>query len=399
MGFDSRMRSSPHNFVDDVRDNWNLPDSVGIYDTTLRDGAQTPGLVYTREEKLEIARSLDALGVQRIQAGMPAISDEEAAAISEIADLDLDGEIWGFSRCRPDDIDLLVDCGVDAAICEIAMSDRKIDAYGFDGIEDVLERAVETVEYAKGHGLYVAFFPVDMTGASLENLEAISRATVEEGGADELVAVDTVGFALPETMRYLVERLKSWTDVPVQMHCHNDYGLGTACSLAGVQAGAEWIQCSANGLGERTGNADLAEVAVSLRNLYDLDPGIEFEKLTEVSRRIAELAGVPNSPIKPVTGEKTFVRESGAVVSQMYRGMYDAVEPYPPELVGQERDIVLGKKSGQASVRWKLADLGHESVSEDAVAELVDRVKRRSSREKRPVSDGEFAEMAADVLE
>lgn len=241
---------SPFNFIDEVMGDIRLPKKVGVYDVTLRDGEQTPGVVFRKEEKLKIAKALDDLGVQRIEAGMPVVSAEDKAAVKAIAHYGLGAEIWGFCRCVKTDVDACLEADVDAVICEIATSDLKHKAYGLDK-EKVMTRAVETLRYAKDHGLYTAFFSVDLTRSDLNFLKTINTAAVNEGKADELVVVDTLGVALPEAIYYLTKKFKEWFKVPIHIHCHNDFGLSTACELAAMRTGAEWAHVTINGLGEK----------------------------------------------------------------------------------------------------------------------------------------------------
>jgi methanogen homocitrate synthase len=207
-----------------------FPQRLKIYDVTLRDGEQTIGVVFDKEEKLQIAKMLDELGVDRIEAGMPVVSKEDKEAVELILKADLRAEIWGFCRAVKGDIDACIDVGVKHIICEIATSPHKMKAYNFTP-EGVLDKVLDCLQYAKSRGLYTAFFAVDATRAELGYLETIYRKAVEEGKADEVVMVDTLGVASPETMFYLTKKLREWVNVPIMTHCHNDFGLGTACTL------------------------------------------------------------------------------------------------------------------------------------------------------------------------
>ena len=335
---------SQYNFIDEIRKSLSLPKKVALYDCTLRDGEQTPGVVFRRDEKVRIARALDEIGVPRIEAGMPVVSAEDKAAVKEIAQLGLGAEIWGFSRCARSDIDANVECGVDGVICEIATSELKQKAYEFDK-ENVVRKAVEAVSYAKERGVRTAFFAVDMTRSNLDYLRRIYTMAVNEGHADEVVVVDTLGVALPEAMYFLTKKVKDWVNVPIHVHCHNDFGLGTACTLASIRAGAEYAHVSINGLGEKTGNADLAEVALSMHLLYNIDVGIRYEKLCELSRLVEDVSGVKVPPGKPITGTNVFRRESGLAVQQLIK-YPPAVESFLPELVGGKEKWSLGRRVG-----------------------------------------------------
>jgi len=363
---------------------------VGFYDTTLRDGEQTVGVVLDAEQKLEIARALDELGIERIEAGFPRVSDEDRRAIELIRDAGLRAEVWGFSRAVQADVEALVELGLRASVIESPISDLKLDALGVSR-EQMLDRIRRAVAFAAERGVTVAYFGVDGTRADPGFFDAAYDAAVE-AGAREVVVVDTLGIAAPEAVAELVGRPRERLGVPVHFHGHDDFGVATAAALAAVRAGASWIHGTINGMGERAGNADLAEVALALRGLYGIESGLRLERVREVSTRVRALAGYELEPWKPLVGENLFTRESGAVASQFHDP--PAIEPYSSELVGAERRIVLGKKSGLDSIRIKLAELGLD-VPADAEARLLERVKELGARERRLVTDDEFRELAA----
>jgi isopropylmalate/homocitrate/citramalate synthase len=358
---------------------------VGLYDTTLRDGEQTIGVVLTPEEKLEIAQALDAAGVDRIEAGFPRVSAEDFRAVELIARADLRAEVWGFSRAVQADVDALVELGVGFSVIESPISDGKLEALGVTR-ESMLERIRKAVSFATENGIRVAFFGVDSSRASLDFFDRAYDAAVEAGAA-EIVVVDTLGIATPEAAALLVSRALDRLDVPVHWHGHDDFGLGTAAAIAAVQAGATWVQGTINGMGERAGNADLLEVALALEALYGIPTRLDLKQAREVSRLVAERAGTPLPPWKAVTGEGLFTRESGAVAAQFHDP--PAIEPYASELVGAERGIVLGKKSGIDSIRITLARLGLEADADDQAA-LLEAVKRLGTERQALVSDADF---------
>jgi isopropylmalate/homocitrate/citramalate synthase len=359
--------------------------TVGLYDTTLRDGEQTIGVVLTPEEKLEIARSLDAAGIDRIEAGFPRVSAEDFEAVRMIADAGLRAEVWGFSRAVQADVDALVELGVGASVIESPISDGKLEALGVSR-ETMLDRIRSAVSFATDNGIRVAFFGVDSSRADLEFFDRVYAAAVEAGAA-EVVVVDTLGIATPEAAALLVSRALDRLDVPVHWHGHDDFGLGTAAAVAAVQAGATWVQGTINGMGERAGNADLLEVALALEALYGIPTRLELREARAVSRLVAERAGTPLPPWKAVTGDALFTRESGAVAAQFHDP--PAIEPYASELVGAERGIVLGKKSGLDSIRIAVDRLGLD-VPADRQAELLAEVKRLGTSEQRLVTDDEL---------
>ena len=369
---------------------------IGIYDTTLRDGEQTVGVVLSPDDKLAIAIALDGLGVDRIEAGFPRVSDDDVKAYELIMAAQLKAEIWGFSRAVPADVEQLLELGVNSAVIEAPLSDGKLAAYGMDR-DTVMGRVVTAVEHAAANDVTVCFFGVDGTRADPLFLADVYRAAVE-AGAQELAVVDTLGIAAPEAAASMIESVRDWVgpDIPLHWHGHNDFGLATACAIAAVSAGAGWIQGAINGMGERAGNANLAEFALALDVLYHGSTGLRFERIAEVSELVRERSGYALEPYKPVTGENLFVRESGAVAAQFHDP--SAIEPYSSQITGARRGIVLGKKSGIASIEIKLDELGIE-VPEERRPQLLAEVKIRGAEKQGIVTDDEFRQLAAGVGE
>jgi isopropylmalate/homocitrate/citramalate synthase len=360
---------------------------VGFYDTTLRDGEQTVGVVLDPEQKLEIARGLADAGVERIEAGFPRVSQEDYEAVRRIAGAGLSAEVWGFSRAVHADVEALVELGVQASVIESPISDLKLEALGVDR-EAMLERIVYAISFAVDQGITVAFFGVDGTRADLDYFETVYRTAVE-AGAEEVVVVDTLGIATPEVAAMLVERVRGWLGpgVPIHFHGHNDFGLATANAVAAARAGARWIHGTVNGMGERAGNANLGEVALALRALWGVETALDLARMRALAERVRELSGYELEPWKPLVGENLFRRESGAVASQFHDP--PSIEPYSSELVGAERSIVLGKKSGLDSIRIKLEQLRLDAP-EERRAELLAAVKRLGAEKRGLVTDDEF---------
>jgi len=279
------------------------------------------GSFFDKNDKLQIAKALDELGVDRIEAGMPRVSKEDQEAIELILKAGLKAEIWGFCRAVKGDIDGCHDLGIRSIICEAPTSNYKMKAYGFNK-EKILDNIVDCLLYAKNKGMYVAFFAVDATRSDLEYLERIYKKAVQEGKADEVVIVDTLGVATPESMFYLTKLLRQWVPVPVMTHCHNDFGMATACTMASVKAGANCAHVTINGLGEKTGNTDLAEVAFASL-LYGVENHINLKKVYEVAKIVEKISGIKISPLKPVVGENVFRRETGLAIAQLAN--------YPPQ--------------------------------------------------------------------
>ena len=375
-----------------LNDPFRLGGSVGLYDTTLRDGEQTVGVVLGPEQKLEIARALDELGIDRIEAGFPRVSEDDWRAVELISAAGLRAEIWGFSRAVPADLEALVELGVRASVIESPISDLKLDAIGVTR-EKMLGRITDAMRFAGEHGIHAAFFGVDSTRADPGFYEQVYRGAVE-AGAKEVVVVDTLGIASPEAVAELVGRTVGWVGpgIPVHFHGHNDFGVATASAVSAVRAGATWVQGTINGMGERAGNADLGEVALALRALYGVESNLCLDRIRAVSERVRELSGYTLAPWKPVTGETLFRRESGAVASQFHDP--PSIEPYSSELVAAERGIVLGKKSGLDSIRIKAEELDLD-VPEERRADLLAAVKRLGTEKRGLVTDDEFRSLVA----
>jgi isopropylmalate/homocitrate/citramalate synthase len=363
---------------------------VRFYDTTLRDGEQTVGVVFDPKTKLAIARKLDELGVSRIEAGFPKVSAEDAEAMRHILAAGLKAEVWGFARATKDDVDVLLQLKAPAAVIEVPTSDIKLKAYGLTR-DEVVRRATTAIRHAADHGLKVAFFAVDGTRTELTFLKTIYQAALESG-ASEVVVVDTIGVCTPEAIYFLVSKVCEWVGkkTPVHFHGHNDFGLATASAIAAVRAGATWIQGTINGMGERAGNADIGEIALALQGLYGIPVQLRLEKIREVSQAVRQAGGYQLEPWKPLVGENLFMRESGAVASQFH--IPEAIEPYAASVVAAKRQIVLGKKSGLDSIDQKSRELGLDLPQDRRQAALA-AVKQKGIEKRGLVTDDEFREI------
>jgi isopropylmalate/homocitrate/citramalate synthase len=363
---------------------------IHFYDTTLRDGEQTVGVVLSPQQKLEIARKLDELGVSRIEAGFPRVSVDDAEAIQLMQKANLRAELWGFSRAVKGDVEELVRLGLRSSVIEAPTSDIKLKAYGM-AREDVLRRVADAMFFAKQNGITTAFFAVDGTRTDLDFLKRIYLAALE-AGASEIVVVDTIGACGPEAVEFLVREVCAWvgSNVPVHYHGHNDFGMATACAVAAVRAGATWIQGTINGMGERAGNADICEIALALRCLYDVPVALDLTKVREVSEIVSKSSGYVLDAWKPLVGENLFMRESGAVATQFH--IPEAIEPYSSELVSAHRSIVLGKKSGPDSIDLKCKELGL-SITPEQRAPILAEVKKCAIAKRGLLTDQEFQEI------
>jgi isopropylmalate/homocitrate/citramalate synthase len=371
----------------ELNDAYEIGGRVGLYDTTLRDGEQTVGVVLDPDQKVEIARLLDGLGVERIEAGFPRVSQDDWDAVKAVAAAGLEAEVWGFSRAVPADLEALTELDVRFSVIESPISDLKLEAIGVSR-EKMLDRITSAMRFAAEHDIHAAFFGVDSTRAQRDFYDRVYSAAVE-AGAREVVVVDTLGIASPEAVGELVAHTVGLVgpDVPVHFHGHNDFGVATASAAAAVRAGARWIHGTINGMGERAGNANLGEVALSLRALYGIETNLRLEYVRAVSERVRELSGYELEPWKPVTGSTLYRRESGAVASQFHDP--PSIEPYSSELVATQRSIVLGKKSGIDSIRIKAEELGLE-VPEERRPDVLAAVKKLGAKKRGLVTDEEF---------
>jgi isopropylmalate/homocitrate/citramalate synthase len=377
----------------EVHDGFDRSKTVRFYDTTLRDGEQSVGVCFTPEEKFQIACKLDELGVSRIESGFPRVSPEDTRAVEKILAAGLDAEIWGFARCVQADIDAHIELGTRYTLIEISTSDVKMEAYGFTR-DKVLERVAGSVKHAKDNGIEkVNFFAVDATRSDLGFLCEV-YGTALEAGADEVSVVDTIGALAPEAVENLIGTVKSWVGdgVPVHWHGHNDFGLATASAIAAVRGGADFIQGTINGMGERAGNADICEVALALQCLYNVPVAMDLSKARDVSKIVQQAGGYTVDGWKPVVGEYLYTRESGAVANQFH--IPEAIEPYSADIVAADRKIVLGKKSGLSSIALKLEELGLD-VPAEKYGDILNDVKVQATAAQRLMSDDEFRAVVA----
>lgn len=393
---DNRWWVSHFNLHPDVRATYQLPPRVQLHDATLRDGEQTPGVVFSVADKVAIAEKLAEIGVERIEAGMPAVSDQDFQAIKEITRLNLPSKIFTFARAMRADIDKSLECGAHGVVVEVPIGYPKLQWQFKWTWEDVLRKSVDVVNYAKERGLYVLYFPYDTTRAREEDLTNLLTRMMQDAPPDSVGIVDTMGCILPEAMKYMVRLVKKLTSLPVEAHTHNDFGLGVATELAAVEAGAEVIHCCSNGLGERTGNAALEELIVCLHVLYGYETHYKMDKLPELGELVRRLSGLPIAVNKPILGSRNFTRESGIGVDLVVKEPL-AMFGTHPALTGRTGDIVLGKKSGKASITYTLEQMGL-TADDDAVAEMLKMVKDLSIAKRGLVTPEEFRGIADKVL-
>lgn len=357
---------------------------IDILDSTLREGEQTPGVTFSVQEKLVIARLLDEFGVTIIEAGHPAVSEDICRGIKEISKQGLNAEILAHCRALREDIDLARACDVDWVGIFFCVSDRRIEQQFRLNLSKAIELITNVIDYAKCHGLKVRYTPEDTVRTDYTSIVRVSRAAVE-AGADRISIADTVGAMTPTRMYEFVTRLKSDVKVQLNVHCHNDLGLATANALAAYEAGVTTIDVSVNGLGERTGITPLAEFCLALHCLYHEQNPWKLKLLPKISQTVSEFSGIPIPLTCPVVGENAFRHNAGLHVAAI---LHDPshYEIFPAELVGRKRDFVLDKMSGKHTVKQKLEHLGCNTC-DLTVNQAMQYVK---SREKGMVSDEEL---------
>jgi D-citramalate synthase len=372
-----------------------FPDKIRVFDTTLRDGEQTPGVSLTPENKLRIAQRLDELGVDVIEAGFAAVSEGELEAVKLIADAGLRAEICSASRGVKGDIDAVAKAGADSIHLIIPVSDLHIEEKLRKTREDVVGITRGMVRHAKDCGLIVELSAEDATRADLEFLKKVLSTGIE-AGADRVVACDTVGVLTPERSFEFYGELRKGLDVPVvSVHCHNDFGMAVANTVSALRAGANQFHATINGLGERAGNASLEEIVVSLMALYKLKLGIKTEKLYGISQFVQRLTGVYVQPNKAIVGQNAFTHESG-IHTQGLLANPATYEPIAPELVGGTRRIAPGKHSGSSGIKAALTDMGL-TPNEGRLQEIFNRVKTVGDKGK-TVTDADLLAIAESVL-
>ncbi|HUV02109.1 MAG TPA: 2-isopropylmalate synthase [Desulfobacteria bacterium] len=373
----------------DIQGNSGSTRTIEVFDTTLRDGEQTPGISFTTEQKRTIARQLDKLGVDIIEAGYPISSREELEMVKLICNDGLSAKVCGLARVLTQDIDACIDCNVDLIHIFVPSSKIQRDHTTKMSEEAVKEQTYAMTKYVKEHGFLCMFSAMDATRTGLDFLVDLFK-TAEEAGADILNVPDTVGVSEPFAIYELVGEIYRAVNVPISIHCHNDFGLAVANSLAAVKAGASEVQVAVNGLGERAGNADLVETVMSLNAIYEFKTNIKTEYLFETAKLIERVSGVQIPITKPIVGENAFSHESGIHA----HGVIEKSETFEPgimtpEMVGHRRRIVLGKHTGKHSIVKKLSEIGMV-LPKEQIDEILERVKELSASGKRVTDDDLF---------
>lgn len=360
---------------------------VKIVDTTLRDGEQTAGIVFSNEEKLEIARLLSAAGVYQIEAGVPAMKGDEKEAIKAIVKEGLRVSILGWCRAVTGDIQDAIDCGLDAVCVSVPVSDVHIEKKLKKTRAWIHDQARRAINFAKSHGLYVSCNAEDASRARMEDLITFTRI-VKGAGADRLRFCDTVGILGPTQTKRMIATLKQEVGLPIEVHAHNDFGMATANSLAGYEAGAEFISVTVNGLGERAGNAALEEIIMALKYVVQNPADFDISKIKGLSEFVAKASGREIPVAKPIIGKNIFTHEAGVQVDGLAKEP-STYEIFHPSEIGGERQMVIGKHSGKSSLQIKFKEYGIDLDKQLAV-KILKEVRKKSVEVKRILFDKEL---------
>ncbi|MGC2571505.1 MAG: 2-isopropylmalate synthase [Candidatus Nitrosopolaris sp.] len=367
---------------------------VRIFDTTLRDGEQTPGVSITPEQKVQIAIKLDELGIDVIEAGFPVVSHGESIAIKKITKQGLKAEICGLARAVRSDIDAAINCDLTYIHTFIATSDIHMQFKLRMDREQVLEKAAWAVEYAKKHGIRVEFSAEDATRSDRTFLNQVFKA-VANVGVDRLDIPDTVGYATPQYIEQIVKDVQTNVELPISMHCHNDFGLAVANSISGINAGATCAHVTINGLGERAGNASLEEFVMALQCLYGRKHNVKTELLYETSRFISNTMGIIVQPNKAIIGENAFGHESGIHTHGIINNPL-TYEPISPDLVGRKRWLQAGKHAGAHGIKAMLESFGIKPTEKE-LYDIVEKQKNLADKGK-SITTAELLSITSDIM-
>ena len=393
---------SPWNYQPEVTAGFSPPDKLVVHDVTLRDGEQQAGVEFTADDKVRIAEKLAEAGVQRIEAGLPAVSPSDAEAVRRIAAAGLPAQIYAFSRCMVDDVKRALDTGVKAIVMEVPSSEHIIKyAYRWE-YERAIELTIESTRYAHENGMYVSFFPIDSTRADITTFLNMIEIIARDGHMDSLALVDTFGVLSPQAAAFMTRKVRERISQPLEAHFHMDFSLGVANTVTAVANGVGTVQVSVTGIGERAGNTPLEDTVMALKTMYGIESGIDFSKLYGLSKLVRQLAGVSVPSNRGIVGDRLFHVESGIIASWVKNvGSEHLTEafPYRPGMVGQAGpEIVLGKGSGLDSVLIGLDKLGFASASEEQRMAILTEVKATSLQKKGLLTEDDFRKITQGVL-
>lgn len=395
--------TSPWNFAPEVRAGLNIAGKIKIHDVSLRDGEQQSGLIFSKDQKVALAEKLAELGVHRIEAGMPAVSKHDEAAIREIVKRDFGPEVFAFCRCAIDDVKRAADCGVKGVIVEIPSSEHMVkNAYKWS-MEKALDLSISATAYAKELGLYTVFFPIDASRADIDWFLSMIKKVASEGHMDALAMVDTMGGLAPSAIPYLIKKVKEQIDKPIEAHFHDDVGMGSANTVLALVNGAEVAHTTISAIGERAGNTAYEDVALTLLTMYGVDLGLKYEKIYETSMMLQEMTGLNIRQNRGIIGSDIFNIESGIIADWYVNAHKDhplELSPYLASLTGHPNwDVVIGKNSGAPTVDIYCDRLGLKAPDAEQKTKILNLIKEKAYEKARLLTIEEFADIASKILE
>jgi len=400
--FTDKYWLTPYNWLEEVRKNFDLPKRVMIHEVTLREADQHPFIGLKADEKVRIAQALDELGVWSIEIA-PAISDEDVRATKEITHLGLDCKTIAFVSWRKEDVDRALSCDVDGVIVDFVGNSWQGKTFFGLTPDQQIQKAVDQIQYAKKHGLFVVALPWDNYRAPIDFLEKLYKLLVNEAKADHVSISETFGFALPWTTVHLVKKVRSWIPgTPIQKHGHNDFGLATCDMIAAVCGGAEVLHTTMCSLGERAGNAATEESAVAVELLLGVDTGIDLEKLYYTAELVQDLTKFRCAPNKPIIGSNMFTTTSGWIAWMQQKceeaGRITGLLPFKPELIGAPpRRWVFGKGTGKTLVEGKLKAMGI-TLTDEQLTEVTEKIKRECIIRKGAIEENAVRKIVDEVI-
>ncbi len=393
--------TSPWNHADSLTEQYQFSKNIKLHDVSLRDGEQQGRLIFNKDQKVALAEKLAEIGVHRIEAGMPAVSPQDAAAITEIVKRNLGPDIFAFARCMKADVQRAIDCGVKNIVVEIPASEHIIKyAYKWE-LEKAIDLSIEATLFAKENGLYTVFFPIDGARADMKWFLDLVERVATEGHMDALVAVDTFGGLNPHACSYLIHKIKERINKPVEVHFHDDYGFAAANTIMALAAGADVAHTTISGIGERAGNAPYEDVALSLLTMYGVDLGLQYDKIYALSKYLRDLTGLNIRQNRGIVGDDINIIESG-IIADWYKNAKDVspleLSPYLYSLTGHpDFEVVLGKNIGLTTIDMSLDRINVSIADDETKKEILTKVKEKAYEIGTLLSVGQFEEIVRKV--
>jgi len=395
--------TSSWNFVEEVREDIHFSEDLQFHDVSLRDGEQQSGLIFNKDQKVALAEKLAEVGIQRIEAGMPAVSDQDEAAIKEIVKRNLGPKIFSFARCMKEDVKRSVDCGIKNVVMEVPTSDHILKyAYKWD-MQKAIDLSIESTLFAHEQGLYVSFFTIDGTRTDIDTYLDLIQKIATEGHMDELTVVDTFGGLNPHAVPYLIKKVKERiNDRPIGVHFHDDFGLGAANTIIALASGAEIAHTTISGIGERAGNAPYEDVALSLLTMYGVDTGLKYDKIYPLSKYLQENSGLKVRQNRGIVGDDIANIESG-IVAAWFKNAADIapleLSPYLYSLTGHpDAKVTIGKMSGIPTVDIYCDQLGLKP-NEEQKLEIVKAIKEKAFEKSSLLTLKEFEDIVRGIID